>query len=89
MSDWIEWMGAVAAVLTTSSFLPQVAQTWRTKSASDFSWIWLSFFSIGLFLWLLYGLANQSTPLIAANGLTLGLVLLIAFVKARYSSGSD
>lgn len=84
MTDWIEWMGAVAAVLTTTSFLPQVAKTWRTRSAADFSWIWLSFFSIGLFLWLLYGIANQSVPLMAANGITLTLVLPIAFVKARF-----
>ena len=78
-----ELTGALAATLTTLSFLPQVAKTWRTRSAADFSWIWLIAFAAGLALWLVYGIALTSMPLIAANGITLSLVLLIAFVKWR------
>lgn len=87
MTEWMDIIGGVAAVLTTSSFLPQVARTWRTRSAADFSWIWLGFFSVGLFLWLVYGIVANALPLIAANGITLALVLVIAFVKARGTSG--
>lgn len=83
MTEWMDIIGSAAAVLTTTSFLPQVARTWQTGSAADFSWIWLSFFSVGLFLWLVYGIAANAMPLIAANGITLILVLVIAFVKAR------
>lgn len=78
-----ELIGAAAAILTTFSFLPQVAKTWQTRSAADFSWIWLIAFASGLALWLVYGLALVSLPLIAANGITLSLVLMIAFVKWR------
>jgi hypothetical protein len=39
-----------------------------------------------LFLWLIYGIAADARPLIAANGITLTLVLIIAFVKARGSA---
>ena len=78
-----ELTGSLAATLTTLSFLPQVAKTWRTRSAADFSWIWLIAFAAGLALWLVYGIALTSMPLIAANGITLSLVLLIAFVKWR------
>jgi MtN3 and saliva related transmembrane protein len=80
---FVESVGALAATLTTLSFLPQVMKTWRTRSAADFSWIWLTGFAAGLFLWLLYGVAIGSLPLIAANGLTLSLVLTITFVKWR------
>jgi MtN3 and saliva related transmembrane protein len=80
-----EFIGAAAATLTTLSFLPQVAKTWQTRSAADFSWIWLIAFATGLALWLVYGLALTSMPLIAANGITLSLVLMIAFVKWRES----
>jgi MtN3 and saliva related transmembrane protein len=76
-------LGTAAAVLTTLSFLPQVAKTWRTQSAADFSWIWIGGFGFGLFLWLSYGIAIASAPLIGANGLTLALVMTIAFVKWR------
>jgi MtN3 and saliva related transmembrane protein len=86
MAEWMDIIGGVAAVLTTSSFLPQVARTWQTRSAADFSWIWIGFFSVGLFLWLIYGIAANALPLIAANGITLALVLIIAFVKARSSA---
>ncbi len=78
-----ELIGTLAATLTTLSFLPQVAKTWQTRSAADFSWIWLIGFAAGLALWLVYGLALASLPLIAANGITLSLVFLIAFVKWR------
>lgn len=78
-----ELIGTLAATLTTLSFLPQVAKTWRSRSAADFSWIWLVAFAAGLALWLIYGIALASLPLIAANGITLSLVLMIVFVKWR------
>ncbi len=80
-----ELIGSVAAVLTTLSFLPQVIKTWNSRSAADLSWIWLIGFSAGLSLWLVYGFALMSWPLIAANGITLSLVLLITYVKWRES----
>lgn len=83
MSELTEIIGILAAILTTMSFLPQVAKTWTTRSTDDFSWIWLGSFSLGLLLWLIYGFALASMPLVGANGLTLSLVLLIAFVKWR------
>ncbi len=81
MPPLTELTGSLAATLTTLSFLPQVMKTWRTRSAADFSWIWLVSFAAGLFLWFVYGLALGSLPLIGANGVTLSLVLAIVFVK--------
>jgi MtN3 and saliva related transmembrane protein len=78
-----EILGTVAAILTTLSFLPQVLKTWNSHSAADFSWIWLIGFSAGLSLWLVYGVAIGSWPLIGANGFTLSLVLVITYVKWR------
>jgi MtN3 and saliva related transmembrane protein len=75
--------GSLAAILTTLSFLPQVFKTWRSGSAGDFSWIWITGFGTGLALWLIYGLALGSLPLVGANGVTLSLVLAIALVKWR------
>lgn len=77
----IEFTGFAAAILTTASFLPQVARTWRTRSAHDLSWIWIIMFGTGLGLWLVYGLAIQSWSLVAANGVTLALVLSLGWLK--------
>jgi MtN3 and saliva related transmembrane protein len=81
--DFTDVTGSLAALLTTLSFLPQVFKTWRTGSAGDFSWIWIAGFGTGLALWLIYGLALGSLPLVGANGVTLSLVLMIALVKWR------
>jgi MtN3 and saliva related transmembrane protein len=84
----IETIGSFAAFLTTFSFLPQVIKTWRTGSAADFSWVWVTCFAAGVFLWLIYGLNLHSWPIIAANFVTLILVLLIAGVKWREDNPS-
>ncbi|HRE60021.1 MAG TPA: SemiSWEET transporter [Micropepsaceae bacterium] len=77
----VESIGFAAAILTTASFLPQVARTWRTRSAHDLSWIWILMFGAGLGLWLAYGLVIGSWSLVAANGVTLALVLSLGWLK--------
>ena len=80
----IDVLGFIAATLTTLAFLPQLLKTWQTKSAGDVSFLMLSSFSIGVFLWLLYGIFIQSWPVIVANFLTLIFNLLILSLKIRY-----
>jgi MtN3 and saliva related transmembrane protein len=82
----VETIGTLAATLTTLSFLPQVVKTWRTRSAADLSWLWLTSFALGLILWLVYGAAIGSLPLVVANGITLSLVSAIALIKWREST---
>lgn len=77
----IETIGFAAAILTTASFLPQVIRTWRTRSARDLSWAWVILFGTGLALWLVYGLVIGSNSLVAANGVTLALVLSLGWLK--------
>lgn len=83
MSNIVEFTGYLAAILTTLSFLPQVLKTWRSGSAGDFAWTWIGGFGAGVALWLIYGIAQQSPPLVGANAVTLSLVLAIALVKWR------
>jgi MtN3 and saliva related transmembrane protein len=77
----IEAVGGAAGLLTTVAFLPQVVRTWSTKSAGDFSFAMLGIFASGLALWFAYGLMIASWPVIGANGVTLGLVLIILTLK--------
>ncbi len=77
-------LGLTAATLTTCSFVPQLTKVWRTKSAADLSYGMFGAFSIGILLWLAYGLLRRDVPVIVANGITLVLSVAILVLKVRY-----
>jgi len=80
----ITLIGLAAAFCTTVAFLPQVIQTWRTRSTGDLSLPMFSVMTTGVFLWLVYGLAISDVPLIAANGVTFVLSGTILYFKLRH-----
>lgn len=77
-------IGLAAAFCTTIAFLPQVIQTWRTRSTRDISLSMFLVFTTGIFLWLVYGLIVGDVPLIVANGTTLVLSGTILYFKLRF-----
>jgi MtN3 and saliva related transmembrane protein len=79
-------LGFVAGILTTLSFVPQVLHAWRSKRCDDLSWGMLLTFSAGVLLWLIYGLRLWAMPIIAANAVTLALLLTIIALKSRYAA---
>jgi MtN3 and saliva related transmembrane protein len=84
--DSIDLIGTLAGCLTTISFVPQVVKTWRTRSGEDVSTGMFVLFSLGVLLWLIYGLVLGAFPIILANGATLILALLVIVLKYRYHS---
>jgi len=82
----IDLIGFAAGTLTTVSFLPQVVKIWRTRSAGDLSMGMFTLFGSGVFLWLVYGLALGSLPVIVANAITLALAVTIVVLKLRYGA---
>lgn len=84
MIDGFELVGLVAAVLTTSAYVPQVYKTWKTKSAGNISLtMYISMF-IGIILWLIYGIHLNSFAMVFANCITAVLTLIIIGFKLRY-----
>jgi MtN3 and saliva related transmembrane protein len=83
--DWVTIIGFVAGTLTTLSFVPQVLHTARTKRCDDLSYGMLLAFGAGVALWLVYGIALRALPIIAANTVTLALIVTIAVLKLRYT----
>jgi MtN3 and saliva related transmembrane protein len=79
-----ELLGFLAGTLTTISFVPQVFKAWRTKRCDDLSWGMLIAFSGGVTFWLIYGLRLSAPPIIAANAVTLALLVIIIILKVRY-----
>ncbi len=82
--SWIDFIGMAAGTLTTTAFLPQVVGMWRTKSVKDVSYLMLSIFLTGVSLWTVYGILIRSLPVIAANAVTLTLVLTALILRIRY-----
>ena len=82
---WIDAIGSVAAVLTTASFIPQAWHSFKTRDVSGVSLGMYSVFTLGVALWLLYGVLLQSWPLMIANSITLLLAAAILGMKLRFS----
>jgi MtN3 and saliva related transmembrane protein len=80
----VDWLGLAAGTLTTVSFVPQVLRTWRTRSTRDISLAMFAAFSAGVALWLCYGIAIESWPIVLANSVTLCLALTILVLKLRH-----
>lgn len=76
-----EMIGYFAAALTTSSFLPQAIMTIKTRQTDSLSLGMYSLFTLGVLLWLIYGLYKKDTAIIAANAVTLILAATILFFK--------
>lgn len=77
-------LGLTAATLTTSAFIPQVVKVWRTKHAGDLSYGMFAVYSIGIWLWLIYGLLRGDAPVIVANAITFVLSMTILLLKIRF-----
>lgn len=80
----LDWVGYLAASLTTYSFLPQALHTFRTRDVSGISLGMYSVFTVGVALWLVYGVLLGAWPIVAANIVTLVLAGAILVMKLRY-----
>ncbi len=75
------WIGYAAATLTTASFVPQTLLTLRTRDVRGISLGMYSAFTLGVALWLVYGLSLNEWPIVVANTFTLLLALTILATK--------
>lgn len=80
----METLGYFAGILTTIAFIPQVLQIYKTKSAKDVSLAMFLLFTLGVLLWLIYGIEAKALPVIIANSVTLILSMVILFFKFKY-----
>jgi MtN3 and saliva related transmembrane protein len=61
-----------------------VLHTIRTRSTHDISLRMYSLFTLGVFLWLIYGLILRDVPIIGANAVTLLLSGTVLVLKLRH-----
>ena len=79
-----EIIGSIAATLTTTAFIPQAWQVWRTRHTADISLVMYAMFTTGVALWLLYGILLSSWPITIANCITLVLAGVVLVMKLKF-----
>ncbi|MBX6426010.1 MAG: SemiSWEET transporter [Variibacter sp.] len=80
----VEGVGSAAAILTTVCWLPQALHVIRRRDTRAISFWSYFVFALGVALWLLYGVFLGRVPIVAANAITLTLLLVILAMKIRY-----
>ncbi|HNX39259.1 MAG TPA: SemiSWEET transporter [Methanothrix sp.] len=80
-------IGSGAAVLTMFGFVPQILKILRTRSVQDVSLVMLLQFSLGIFLWLLYGLYIRDNILIVANAVSFVTLVIADALYFKYRNG--
>jgi MtN3 and saliva related transmembrane protein len=77
-------LGLVAGTLTSIAAIPQLVKTLRTRHARDIS-VWQPLLlSIGIALWLVYGMLIHDLPLVLANIVPLICNIMLTILKLRY-----
>jgi MtN3 and saliva related transmembrane protein len=75
------YIGSIAAFCTTFAFVPQAIKSYKTRDLSGISLPMYSIFTVGVALWLVYGLFKQDWPIIIANAITVALSAMILVLK--------
>ncbi len=82
--DKIEIIGMIAGVMTTVSFFPQAIKTIITKETKGISIEMYSILTVGVFLWMVYGIFKGALSVTLANAITLIPSLIILIMKIKY-----
>jgi len=83
--DWIELVGLSGSILSSFTFMPQVYQTWKTKSVEDLNLFMILMFFISTIIWLVYGIGKGILPVTICNGVICFLSLLLIYFKFRFA----
>ena len=80
----LDWIGSAAATFTTVSFIPQVWKVLHTRHTADISLSMYALFTLGVALWLVYGILLTAWPIIIANCITLILAGAVLVMKLKF-----
>lgn len=74
-------VGYGAAILTTVAFVPQALKSWQTRDLSGVSLPMYSLFTVGVAMWLVYGVMLGSWPIIIGNAITIIFASVVLILK--------
>lgn len=81
MANLTTIIGAIAAFLTTVSFLPQAMKTLKTRDTRGISLIMYATFTVGVIFWLIYGILMNLLIISIANIITASLASMVLAIK--------
>jgi len=84
--DYIDLLGLVAGAVTSLGFIPQLIRGFKTKKLDDVSYFMPFILSVGMFLWLIYGIFVQGFPIIVANAFGIFCCVTLLIMKFFYST---
>ena len=77
-------LGIVAGICTTIAVIPQIRKAWKTKKVEDVSPGMFAVLMFGVFLWIIYGIIKNDIPIIATNGVSLGLNSVMLYLMVKF-----
>jgi len=80
----IQILGLAAGTITSITFLPQVIQIWKTKSAKDLSMVMLLLLIVGVSMWLSYGILIKDAAIIYTNSMVLAMSFIMLIFKLKF-----
>jgi len=80
-----EFIGLIAAFITSIGFLPQIIKGFKTKKLDDISYFMPIVLAIGMTFWLIYGILISSIAIIAANIFSISCSISLIILKKKYS----
>ncbi len=83
MQDAMPWIGAAAAGLTSLSYIPQVMKALPRGATDDLSLKMLIALTVGLILWIVYGVLRGDWTIIIANAVGASLTGTVLVCKTR------
>ena len=81
---WVEFIGFIAAFLSTAAFVPQAYKIYKEKTAQGVSLTMYLVMLSGVLAWEVYGLMIGKWPVILANLISASILLFIIYVKIKY-----
>lgn len=84
MENSTQWIGIGAGVCTGVSMLPQLCKIIKEKKAESLSWFMLIILLVGVGGWIWYGIRKSDAPIIATNGFSLIMNILITVFSLKY-----
>lgn len=82
--EFINILGLVAGICTSSSVIPQIITTIKKKKASDVSLVMFVVLMTGNALWIYYGIIKDDFAILATNAFSALLNIVMLVLKYLY-----
>ncbi len=83
-SGYVQLVGIVAGIFTSTSLMPQLIKTFKTKTAEEISLVMLITLMLGIGLWIFYGILRKDLPIIITNGFSFMLNIILIVLRVKY-----